>query len=465
LTLLACLVLVANASARSVQVAGARMDTRTIAGSDYLSLQTLATAVSGKCWQVAERFVVVVPGDSVRPSREYVFRPDSTVAFCDGRRALLPAAPVLDSGRLYLPVLAVTELFPSSSLPVLAALSVSGLGDTLLFRASVTGTAQDVVFFGDTKSSLEYRLVVGARRDSAFCAQVAMLSLTPPALLKSVALDSGTTTTVRFVFRQPAMERVAIKPEGVELRVWPRPQRQMKRLMLDPGHGGEDPGALGRQGTREKIVVMDVVKRLKTKLEKQGFEVILTRDTDRFVSLAERSRGSNGHKADLFISVHANASPNRAACGLETYFLSEAKTDWERAVAARENASLGTSESAPGPGTAGDLGLILADLAQNEFLFESSELAAQIQTATVKQARIKDRSVRQANFYVLRNSFMPAVLVECGFLSNKSEEKLLRKPEHRERLAEGICQGIVAFSQQFGPRANGGRTGNGGSGN
>jgi len=135
---------------------------------------------------------------------------------------------------------------------------------------------------------------------------------------------------------------------------------------------------------------MDVARRLKKKLEKQGFEVILARDTDKFVSLADRSRCANSRKVDLFVSIHANAAPNRAACGLETYFLSEAKTDWERAVAARENASFENEDSGNGLNAAGDVGLILADLAQNEFLFESSELAARIQEATVPHARIKD---------------------------------------------------------------------------
>jgi len=278
-------------------------------------------------------------------------------------------------------------------------------------------------------------------------------------MLKTVTLDSGSGASLGFVFRQPAAERLTVLPDRVELRVWPRPDRAIKRLVLDPGHGGEDPGALGRNGTREKVVAMDVALRLKKKLEKQGFEVILARDTDKFVSLAERSKCGNNRKADLFISIHANSSANRAACGLETYFLSEAKTDWERVVAARENAAFDTGESSAGLSADGDVGLILADLAQNEYLLESSELAARIQETTVPYARIKDRGVKQANFYVLRNGFMPAVLIECGFLSNKSEEKLLRQPEHRERLAEGICRGIVEFAKLHGPKADGSQTG------
>jgi N-acetylmuramoyl-L-alanine amidase len=225
--------------------------------------------------------------------------------------------------------------------------------------------------------------------------------------------------------------------------------RSITRVMLDPGHGGTDPGAVSRRGSHEKRIALDVALRLKKRLQSAGFEVLMTRDADAYVSLADRSKQGNGRKPDIFVSIHINASPNRAACGLETYFLSEAKTDWERAVAARENAVFETVGN--GSATAGDeLGMILADLAQNEFLWESSALAARIQEATVPHARIRDRGVRQAGFYVLRNTYMPAVLVECGFLSNKSEDKLLRTESHRERLAEGIHRGITAFARAYG---------------
>ena len=446
--------------ARTVDVGGARVETRMAGKVECIPLSAVAAALNGKYWRVNDRFVMVLPGDSVQPGREYVLRADSTCALCDSRRVALPAAPVLDSDRLYLPVVALADLFPGADVPALLAIDAARQGDTLTFALrGQCRPGEKLAAFGDSRSSLEYQLVIGARRDSGLGPQVALLSLTPPGILKAVTLDSGAGASLNFSFRQPAAERLTVLPDRVELRVWPKPERAIKRLVLDPGHGGEDPGALGRRGTREKVVVMDVARRLKKKLEKQGFEVILARDSDRFVSLADRSRCGNGRKADLFVSIHANSSPNRAACGLETYFLSEAKTDWERAVAARENAAFETEDSSTGLNVGGDVGLILADLAQNEFLIESSELAARIQETTVPHARIKDRGVRQANFYVLRNNFMPAVLVECGFLSNKSEEKLLRQLEHRERLAEGISRGIVEFTRLYGPKANGSQPG------
>jgi N-acetylmuramoyl-L-alanine amidase len=409
-------------------------------------------ALKGRFWRVADRFVAIFPADSGATGREYVFRADSAAAFCDQQRVVLPAAPVLDSNRLYLPVAALPVLFPRTRAPLLQALDVDVRGDTLVFTISVTDSPPGgkPYCFGDSRSTLEYRLNFAAGHDSAFLGQAALLGLTPPGVLKGVAVEKGAGTALYFTFRQPASAKLLARADGVELRVWPRPMRRIERIVLDPGHGGDDPGAVGRKGTREKIINMGLALRIKKKLVAQGFDVILTRDSDKVVPLADRSKCGNGNKADLFISVHVNASPNRAACGFETYFLSEAKTDWERAVAARENASLETGDSGTGPGMAGDVGLILADLAQNEFLMESSELAACIQEATVPVARIKDRGVRQANFYVLRNNYTPAVLVECGFLSNRSEEKLLRQGKHWDKLAEGIYRGIVEFAQRYG---------------
>ena len=448
------------ARARTVDIAGARIETTNLGKIECVPLSAVAAALSGRFWQVDDRFVMVLPGDSTEPGREYVLRADSIHALCDGRRVELPAAPIIDSNRLYLPVVVLADLFPSTRVPELQSVETARQGDTVVFTfLGNCRPGQKFTGFGDSRSTLEYHLVIGARQDSGFGPQVAILSLTPPGILKSVALDSGPGAALSFNFSRPAAERLNVRSDQVDLRVWPRPERAIKRIVLDPGHGGDDPGALGRRGTREKVVVLDVARRLKKKLEKQGFEVIMARDSDQFVSLADRSKCGNSHKADLFVSIHANWSPNRAACGLETYFLSEAKTDWERAVAARENASSQAGDSGSALDAGGDVGLILADLAQNEYLVESSELAGRIQEKTVSYARIKDRGVRQANFYVLRNNFMPAVLVECGFLSNRSEEKLLRDDDHRERLAEGISRGIAEFAKLYTPGTNGATSG------
>lgn len=455
-----CALLAAPLPALAVDVGGASVPTRTLNRIEYVSLDALARALGGRFWRVEERFIAILPGGPGQAGREYVLRTDSVAVLRDQQKIVLPSVPVLDSNRLYIPVAGLAVLFPDEGMPRLGSFEVNVKGDTLVFAIATSEARPDAkpACFGDSRSTLEYRLSFGAGHDSLFLSQVALFALTPPGVLKYVAVEPGAGTNIYFTFRQPTAAALTPRRDGAELRVWPRPLRRIQRIVLDPGHGGDDPGAVGRKGTREKVINLGLALRIRKKLAAQGFEVILTRDSDIAVPLADRSKCGNGRKADLFVSIHTNASPNRAACGFETYFLSEAKTDWERAVAARENASLGTGDAGSGPGMPGDVGLILADLAQNEFLVESSELAACIQQAAAPAARIKDRGVRQANFYVLRNNYMPAVLVECGFLSNKSEEKLLRQGTHWDKLAEGIYRGIVEFAQRYGGNGTGQRT-------
>ncbi len=448
--------------ARSVPVAGEDIPVRNRAGAEYVPLSRLVEALGGKFWRVRDRFVVLMPGDSLMPEREYVFWADSALVRCVEEEFELPLASIVEGDQLYLPVLGLGDLFPglSAAVPVLTCVAVESAGDTAVVRL-VAATGDSLLWIGEARSSLEYRLVVGARCDSTLVQQFSQVPvLAANGLVGHCRVAQATraagdaATVIHFMFRKPATAVAVDESCGVAVKIWPRPERRIQRLVLDPGHGGKDPGAVGRVGTLEKTIVLDVTLRLKKKLEAQGFEVLLTRSKDEYVSLSDRSEFANSSRADVFVSIHANAAPNRQACGFETYFLSEAKTDWERAVAARENAAL-EFERTDSTGMGDELELILADLAQNEFLTESSELAALIQEKTVPHARIKNRGVRQANFFVLRNNYMPAVLVECGFLSNRSEEKLLRNPNHRERLAEGICRGIVEFVRAYERRING----------
>ncbi len=444
------------AAARSITVNGEEIVVRNRAGAEYLPLFRLLQALGGDFWKVEDRVVALMPGDSLMPEREYVFWPDSAWVRCVDEQFELPLPMRKEDGQLLLPVLGLGDVFPelAASVPVLEVVGVEGTGDTALVRFRATGT-DSLSWVGEVRSSLEYRLVLGTKCDSASVEQLALVAiLATNSLVQNVQLDSGPGTVIHFMFRRPTAAEAAADGNGVAVRFWPRPERRIQRLVLDPGHGGKDPGAVSVAGTLEKVIVLDVAQRLEKKLEAQGFEVLLTRDTDEYVSLSQRSDFANDCEADLFVSIHANAAENREACGFECYFLSEAKTDWERAVAARENAALEFERSDSTP--AGDeLELILADLAQNEYLTESSELAASIQEKAVPHARVLNRGVRQANFFVLRNNYMPAVLVEVGFLSNKSEDKLLCAAKHRERLAEGICAGILEFVREYERRING----------
>lgn len=439
-------------------------------GIEYLSLAAVTSQLNGRCWRVngsgsSARFIAIVPASadsSRRPnssSQEYTFIPDSNLVIHNYRKLKLPLPVLVDSGELYLPAAVTAALFPELDVPVLSTLETDRRGDTLILRLLLNPLQirnQPLVFVSQKNSSLEYRLILGCRMDSIFIQQLRLLSITSSTLINGIKPESGTVgTSLVFTFRQPVSEKIIPLTNGLELQLTPVPKRRVNRVLLDPGHGGKDPGAVGRLGTQEKEIVLDIARRVREELKKLGFEVYLTRDCDEYVSLAERAEKAAKTGSQLFISIHANWAENRAAAGLETYFLSEAKTDWERAVAARENEVFEREIANPFIRKNDPVSLILADLAQHEFLYESSILALRIQEAGLDLVRAQDRGVRQANFYVLRNIFMPAVLVECGFLSNRQEEQALRKPAYRAKLARAIATGISSFAKEYELRLNG----------
>ena len=216
----------------------------------------------------------------------------------------------------------------------------------------------------------------------------------------------------------------------------------VSRIAIDPGHGGHDPGATGK-GITEAALVLDVALRLEKLLEKTpGLEVILTRRTDDFVSLQERTAIANRESADLFLSIHANASGNAQAHGVETYFLNFATTSAAAAVAARENASSGQAMGA--------LPDFVKAIALHNKLDESKDFATYVQRAMVEKLApankgVKDLGVKQAPFVVLIGASMPSVLAEISFLSNSNEVKLLRGSAYRQRIAEALFDAIRKY--------------------
>ena len=215
------------------------------------------------------------------------------------------------------------------------------------------------------------------------------------------------------------------------------------KIVIDPGHGGHDPGAIGPSGLREKDVVLKIANKLEGIIkEKLGCKVALTRRDDRFIPLEERTAIANTQKADLFISIHANASPNRDAHGIETYFLNFSADEEAMKVAARENATSTRKMS--------DLKAILRDLMLNSKINESSVLAGHIQKSLTGKLKaeysdIRDLGVKQAPFYVLIGAEMPSILVEVSFISNKIEEERLKDTEYLEKLASCIFTGIRGY--------------------
>jgi N-acetylmuramoyl-L-alanine amidase len=222
----------------------------------------------------------------------------------------------------------------------------------------------------------------------------------------------------------------------------------VKCIVLDPGHGGNDKGAISPNGVYEKDVTLEIAKELLPTLAAQtGCKVLLTRTKDRYVSLEERTAFANAQKADLFISIHTNAHRDRKLHGVETYFLSLSQDKEAARVAALENASSGKKIS--------DLEAILQDLMLNTKINESSHLAEKVHGSLVKGLRenyegIRDLGVKKAPFYVLLGARMPCILVEVAFLTNKEEEIRLKDGPYRQALASGITAGIKSYIRYMG---------------
>ncbi len=225
----------------------------------------------------------------------------------------------------------------------------------------------------------------------------------------------------------------------------------VRTIIIDPGHGGKDPGAPGYfKGVNEKNITLKIAKRLVRKMRKQlNCNVLLTRSTDRYLTLEERTAIANTKNADLFISIHCNASRNRRLTGIETYYLNLATDDQAIEVAARENATSRRNIS--------DLESILNDLMKNEKINESSRLAADVQRALCRGMRKKYRGivnlgVKQAPFYVLIGARMPSILVETSFISNRKECKRLLSSRYEDCLCDSIIKGVEKYIKATNPK-------------
>jgi N-acetylmuramoyl-L-alanine amidase len=233
----------------------------------------------------------------------------------------------------------------------------------------------------------------------------------------------------------------------------PEATRSAWKIVVDAGHGGRDPGSIGPDGTREKDVTLRVARALAERLGgEEGVEVVLTRDGDTFVALGERTRIANREEADLFVSIHANSAESRSAEGFETYFLSAARSEDARRVAKMENSAILYERPEIDPASLDELNFILWDLAQNEYLRESSALAETIQVELDRHLPLESRGVKQAGFFVLNGAYMPAVLFEMAFISNPREEALLNDSAFRTRLVDGLAASLLGYLDGYGRR-------------
>lgn len=224
------------------------------------------------------------------------------------------------------------------------------------------------------------------------------------------------------------------------------PVLYIKKIVIDAGHGGSDPGAIGRSGLREKDVNLDIASRLANLLRAQGIEVVMTRTIDRFVPLSKRVNIANNSKADLFIAIHANANRVRSLSGFEVYYVASSVSDTKRAYASARDSKLNLSSSYFASNSL-DLKATLWDMIYTYARAESIELSRSVIRAMNDNLDARVIGIKSARFEVLKGVQMPAALIEVGFLSNRNEELMLKNGFYRQKIAESIADGIREYAQ------------------
>ncbi|MGB5684923.1 MAG: N-acetylmuramoyl-L-alanine amidase [Candidatus Electrothrix sp.] len=277
-------------------------------------------------------------------------------------------------------------------------------------------------------------LVVQAKKEEEVAAKV-KIAASETTLEKPSEIKAEKVITPRKRKRVPAVENLTLAQQlGLGVR----------RIVIDPGHGGKDPGAVGF-GLKEKDIVLNVAKKIKKILEgKNGYEVLLTRDDDVSLALEERTAIANTKEADLFLSIHVNAHPEETIRGVETFYLNLATHTEAMRVAALENATSTHNMS--------EMQDILSELMQNEKINESSQLAEFVQLNMIdglkkQKFQVKDLGVKQAPFYVLIGAEMPAILAEISFITNPEEARLMKSEKYLQTLAEQIVAGVLSYAE------------------
>lgn len=411
--------------------------------------------------------------------REVVLYARKSLAALGGDLRLLSSPVLLEDGRWLIPFDAVPRLLG----PLLGVNAEWRSGPRVLVVGAFTAPRVSV---STAVSGERVRVVLEASEKVAFkvVQEESRVTVAMPRDLLDVAfqqerLTGGIVDLVQFVggpdnvlaitlgrrfrqmkaFEQERPARLTLEFEAAPLPTRagtpsaapPDPAAGPTIVVIDPGHGGADNGAVGPGGTMEKDVALSVARKLRAILQSSfGYQVFLTRDRDQELGLDERTATANNYKADVFLSIHANSSRARAAAGNEVYFLSYQASDEEsRRLAMLEGAAVPAST----PGSGSDLALILWDMAQAEHLEESSVLATRLEEELAKASGSEARGVKQAPFRVLVGATMPAALVEMAFISNPEEEKQLASDAYQGRVAAALARGVTRFARDREQRA------------
>jgi N-acetylmuramoyl-L-alanine amidase len=263
-------------------------------------------------------------------------------------------------------------------------------------------------------------------------------------MITRIALDLAAPVSRRvFYLPEPFRLVIDVSRDAAATPVAEAGPRRVRRVVLDPGHGGHDPGALGLAGLREKDVVLDIAHRAAPLLARElGIATLLTRDADVFVPLDERVARANAFSSDLFVSIHCNASESAGSRGVMTFVLDASRDDLAARVAARENAASAEASA--------EVANVMSHVLDRASLLRSNHLAELLQRASVASlsphySEVLDQGVKSAGFYVLAGARMPAVLFETSFISNPAEERRLDTADYRQKMADAIVNAVRAF--------------------
>jgi len=410
--------------------------------------------------RIADKDVVIGPGNAIITVGDAIFS--------------LSQPPTQGEGGLQVPVDFLTRTYGDilgyvfEWRPETARLTIARRGEREL------AVSLDVVHLqGMTTVVLQFpeepRYQINRSQPGAIVVEMISDRLTPPApkeiqdpLVQAVAIDPQRVriqlapgvqaasyvleNPFRLVFDVHQTSSVDV-PTGPAARTEQAPG--IRTIVIDPGHGGSETGAIGPSGVPEKELTLQLSRELAAKLGRLGVRVLLTRNDDVVLPHDTRTAIANQNKADLFVSIHLNSSLGSGAYGTETYFLSPQATDSRAARAAvAENAGPAGAGTTGADPAAQDLELILWDLAQSHHMAESQRFANLIQGELNQTLQLRDRGVKQAPFRVLIGATMPAVLVELGFVSNPDEEKKLQDPAYRDQLVEALTRAIARYKSQ-----------------
>jgi N-acetylmuramoyl-L-alanine amidase len=416
--------------------------------------------------------------------REVVLFHKKNLISINGDLRLLSGPLLLDSGRWYVPLESVSKLLGpllNQTIVWRSAQRVLLIGDVRLPRVTLTSEIgadrARIVLHSTEKIPFQVKqgegLIVVDMPAEALDVAFQSERLTG-GIVEAIELRGGPANTVAILvgprfrgvraqeFDEPP--RMVLDIEAAPLATVPtpsaaptptggtqsaesRPRWSLRTIVIDPGHGGDEVGALGPAGTLEKEVTLAIGRKLRSALASRlGVQVFLTREGDQALTLDERAAIANNYKADVFLSIHANASRSHGARGSEVYFLSYHPTDEESRRVALVEGSMAAGADPALPGS--DLNLVLWDMAQADHLEESSELAARLQEGLAGVTGSEGRGVKQAPFRVLVGATMAAVLLEVAFISHPEEEKLLISDAYQTKVVGAIVDGIVRYGRE-----------------